>query len=121
LDALYDDGTHGDERAGDGVWSLESNYKPGTKVIYSYSSDPGDGKFVREFRDSFLVNGFPMMGTPERGLLLEAGGAFIDVYGTMYLRSDHAHPNEEGHRLIAAPVRDAILALPTVQQALAKP
>ncbi len=121
IEALYDDGTHGDEHSGDGVWSLATDYTPGTKVIYSYFSDNGDGKLVREFTDSFVRNGFPMLGSPERGLVLEVGAAHVDVYGTMYLRADHAHPNEEGHGLIAAQVRDAILALPLVRKALGQP
>jgi hypothetical protein len=121
IEALYDDGTHGDEHAGDGVWSLATNFSPGQKVVYSYFAGEDSGKLVREFRDSFLLNGFPMMGSQERGLILRVGGTYIDVYGDFYLHSDPAHPDAEGHRLIAAQLRDAILALPTVQRALAHP
>lgn len=120
IEALYDDGTHGDEHAGDGVWSLATSLSPGQKVIYSYSSPDETGKLAREFRDTFVVNGFPMMGSPDRGLIIRPGGTYIDVYGDFYLHSDPAHPDAPGHRLIAAELRDAILALPAVQRALAK-
>jgi lysophospholipase L1-like esterase len=120
IEALYDDGTHGDEHAGDGVWSLQSNLSAGQKVIYSYFAPDETGTRAREFRDTFVVNGFPMMGSPDRGLVIRPGGTYIDVYGDFYLHSDPAHPDAVGHRLIAGELRDVILELPAVQRALAK-
>ncbi len=41
--AMYDDGTHGDLRSGDGVWSLEVQVPVGVEVQYKYtnSGEPG--------------------------------------------------------------------------------
>jgi hypothetical protein len=40
---MYDDGTHGDHKAGDGIWSLKVEVPVGVEVQYKYtnSGEPG--------------------------------------------------------------------------------
>jgi alpha-amylase/alpha-mannosidase (GH57 family) len=48
---LHDDGTNGDQSAGDGIWSLEIQVPPGTKIEYKYtnSGPAGDWEPGQEF------------------------------------------------------------------------
>jgi hypothetical protein len=43
---MYDDGTHGDQKAGDNVWSYSATFPPGTNLFYVYtnSGEGGNGK-----------------------------------------------------------------------------
>lgn len=43
---MYDDGTHGDETKGDGVWSLELLVPPNMKVEYKYTNSGFEGVWV---------------------------------------------------------------------------
>lgn len=43
---MYDDGTHGDERAGDGVWSLRLLLPAGASVQYKYTDSGRKGEWV---------------------------------------------------------------------------
>jgi lysophospholipase L1-like esterase len=117
---LHDDGTHGDEHAGDGVWSLRTSYRPGDWVLYSYSAAEEGKTPTHEWQDSFLINGYPALGPVNHSLRIKPGVPAIETYGQWYLHSDGAHPDAEGQALIAAQLRDAILALPNVREALGR-
>jgi len=59
---MYDDGTHGDERAHDGIWSLEVDLPVGAEIHYKYTNSgrPGIWSPGEEFpalNRSFVVNG----------------------------------------------------------------
>jgi hypothetical protein len=43
---MYDDGTHGDEKISDGIWSLELRVPPGIKVEYKYTNSGDEGVWV---------------------------------------------------------------------------
>jgi hypothetical protein len=43
---MYDDGTHGDEKKGDGIWSLEIRVQPGIKIEYKYTNSGEEGVWV---------------------------------------------------------------------------
>jgi hypothetical protein len=43
--AMYDDGTHGDQTAGDHVWSYSATFAPGTKLSYVYSNSGEEDKW----------------------------------------------------------------------------
>jgi alpha-amylase/alpha-mannosidase (GH57 family) len=43
---MYDDGTHGDEKKGDGIWSIELRVPPGIKVEYKYTNSGDEGVWV---------------------------------------------------------------------------
>ena len=40
---LYDDGSHGDERAGDGVWSYAVTFENGGRIFYVYTNSGREG------------------------------------------------------------------------------
>lgn len=40
---MYDDGTHGDERAGDNIWTLELQFPRGTVLEYKYTNSGPEG------------------------------------------------------------------------------
>jgi hypothetical protein len=35
---MYDDGTHGDRRAGDGIWTIESAFPSGAEILYKFTN-----------------------------------------------------------------------------------
>ena len=43
---MYDDGTHGDEKAGDGVWSLLVSVPVGKEIEYKYTNSGESGKWI---------------------------------------------------------------------------
>ena len=43
---MYDDGTHGDENAGDGIWSLLLEFPDGTHVEYKYTNSGAEGSWT---------------------------------------------------------------------------
>lgn len=43
---MYDDGTHGDDVAGDGIWALEVKLPAGLEVHYKYTNSGEEGKWV---------------------------------------------------------------------------
>jgi lysophospholipase L1-like esterase len=93
--AMYDDGTHGDQRAGDGVWSYAATVPRGTRVFYVYT-DSGtagawDGLDVPEIR-AFTVE------APDHG---EAVYRPIDTFGRIYMQADSWHTDAAGYDLIA--------------------
>src|SRR3989442_549915 len=42
---MYDDGTHGDQRAEDHVWSYSATFPPGTQLFYVYTNSGEEGKW----------------------------------------------------------------------------
>ncbi|MBU0691172.1 AAA family ATPase [bacterium] len=52
---LHDDGTHGDEVAGDGIWTLELEIPAGVEIQYKYtnSGEPGRWEWSEEFALAF--------------------------------------------------------------------
>ncbi len=59
---MYDDGTHGDVKVGDGLWSLAVNIPVGTQLQYKYTNSGKKGEWVpgEEFSQrnrSYLVAG----------------------------------------------------------------
>ena len=43
---LFDDGTHGDEKAGDGLWSISFQWPAGTRVKYKYTNSGTMGAWI---------------------------------------------------------------------------
>ena len=54
---MYDDGTHGDEKKSDGIWSLEVRVPCGIKVEYKYTNSGDEGIWVPERRVSRKQSG----------------------------------------------------------------
>jgi lysophospholipase L1-like esterase len=99
--AMYDDGTHGDQKPGDRVWSLTATFSPGEKVFYVYTNSGEDG--VWENLDLPKVRSF---------VVPSDGGAKyrrIDTFGKLYLQADGFHTNAQGYDIMARAIRDAIV------------
>jgi lysophospholipase L1-like esterase len=99
--AMFDDGTHGDQKAGDNVWSYSATFSPGQKVFYVYTNSGTEGRW--ENIDVPKVRTFTVpasSGTVYRP---------IETFGKLYLQADGFHTNAEGYDLIARAVHDALV------------
>jgi lysophospholipase L1-like esterase len=101
--SMYDDGTHGDERAGDGVWSLAATFAPGTKLYYVYTNSGLEGRWqgldVPAIR-SFTVGTTPKLYRP------------IESFGQLYMHADNWHTNAAGYQLIARALFEVLKQAP---------
>ena len=103
---MYDDGTHGDELAGDRVYSATLELRPGPLVI--------------DYR--YFVDGTPEMQPlpprpSEQGMrrvrLQHSTRGQVEEFAAPFLMSEQTHPNASGHEVIAARVDEAIRELPS--------
>jgi lysophospholipase L1-like esterase len=99
---MYDDGTHGDQKARDNVWSYSATFPLGTKLFYVYTNSGEEGKWegldVPHIR-SFTVeakNGEEKLYSP------------IESYGKIYMQADPWHTNAVGYELIAQALVDVL-------------
>src|SRR5262249_17811487 len=100
--AMYDDGTHGDQHAGDRVWSYTAAMKPGMKLFYVYTNSGKEGKW--EGLDVPCIREFEVETAGS------AEGAYrpIETFGKIYLRSDAWHTNALGNELVAKALIEAL-------------
>jgi hypothetical protein len=42
---MYDDGTHGDDRAGDGIWTIELTFPVGSEILYKFTNSGRKGEW----------------------------------------------------------------------------
>jgi hypothetical protein len=98
---MFDDGTHGDQKAGDNVWSYTAQIPAGRKIFYVYTNSGTEGKW--ENLDLPKIRNFI---TP-----LTAGRVYrpIETFGKLYLQADGFHTDAGGYEIMAHAVRDAIL------------
>lgn len=100
--AMHDDGTNGDQRAGDRVWSYTAPLRIGTTVLYVYtnSGEAGvwEGLDVPDLRRLTVTEGDA------------AGRLFrpIESFGQLYLQADGWHTNAVGYELITDAVLQAL-------------
>jgi lysophospholipase L1-like esterase len=99
---MHDDGRDGDERAGDGVWSLAAAFDAGTRLSYVYTNSGAAGRWegldvphIRSVTIPASANGAPVY-LP------------IETFGEVYMQADDWHTNATGYDLIARAVADAI-------------
>ena len=64
--SMYDDGTHGDEKAGDGIWTLSLELPAGADIQYKYTNSGAEGSWNpgEEFSEEnrfFKVDAKPMV------------------------------------------------------------
>jgi lysophospholipase L1-like esterase len=92
---MYDDGTHGDQKAGDHVWSYSATFPAGTNLFYVYTNSGEEGKwegldvpYIRSFTVD-ATNGEEKLYTP------------IESFGKIYMQADPWHTNAVGYELIA--------------------
>jgi hypothetical protein len=65
LVSLYDDGTHGDEKKSDGIWSIELPVPPNIKVEYKYTNSGYEGVWVPS--EEFSANNRELMSPVKPG------------------------------------------------------
>jgi lysophospholipase L1-like esterase len=99
---MRDDGHEADQIAGDGIWSALVPVGRAKRVEYVYWERDGSD-FVRECKEAMLDASTRIR--PARG----PDATSIDTVGEFYLHTDSAHPDEEGHRLIAQALLPAVL------------
>jgi lysophospholipase L1-like esterase len=101
---MRDDGTGGDERAADGVWSLAAAFAPGTRVTYVYTNSGQRGRW--EGLDIPHLRSVRVPASPDaRPVYLP-----IETFGRVYMQADDWHTDATGYRLIGRAVADAIAA-----------
>ena len=101
--AMHDDGTGGDQRAGDGVWSYSATFRPGAHLSYVYTNSGAPGPWegldiphIRSIQVPAASDGAPVY-LP------------IETFGRIYMQADNWHTDATGYDLIARAVSDAIL------------
>jgi lysophospholipase L1-like esterase len=92
---MYDDGTHGDQRARDNVWSYSARFPPGTKLFYVYTNSGEEGKW--EGLDIPGIRAFKVEGKNNEKKLYRP----IESFGRLYMQSDNWHTNADGYEMIA--------------------
>ncbi len=112
--AMYDDGTHGDQRVGDRVWSYSAKFPPDAEIYYLYTNS---GK----------ENAWKGLDVPDiRYIKAEAQDkeqvvyAPIDSFGRMYLKADPWHTDAEGNRLFAEAIVQKLTESKTFQSYMAR-
>jgi lysophospholipase L1-like esterase len=97
---MFDDGTHGDQKAGDSIWSYSATFSPGQKIFYIYTNSGAEGRW--ENIDLPKVRSFTI---PASAVVVYRP---IETFGKLYLQADASHVNAEGYDLISRAVRDAL-------------
>jgi hypothetical protein len=100
--AMHDDGTGGDERAGDRVWSYQASFPVGSHLRYAYTNSGGQGRWegldvphIREIHVEASADGRPLY-LP------------IETFGKIYMQADNWHTDAAGYDLIARAVLRAL-------------
>jgi hypothetical protein len=99
---MYDDGTHGDQRAGDRVWSYSASFRPGTKLFYVYTNSGEEGRW--EGLDLPAIRTFAVDAGTTAGKVY----APIESFGKLYMHADNWHTNAAGYELIARALLDVL-------------
>jgi lysophospholipase L1-like esterase len=97
--AMYDDGTHGDQRAGDRVWSFTATVPPDSTIFYVYTNSGEAGKW--EGLDIPEVRRLTVDAPDDGGRVYRP----VETFGEMYMQADGWHTNAAGYQLMA----DAVL------------
>lgn len=112
--AMYDDGAHGDQKAGDKVWSYAARLPVGKIVYYVYTNSGTKGEWegvdVPELR-YFTV---PTLG----GRRVYRP---IDTFGELYLQADAWHTNAAGYDMIASALLETFRPLSKFRQHISEP
>jgi lysophospholipase L1-like esterase len=100
--AMHDDGTSGDEHAGDHVWTFRAMLAAGTRVRYVFTNSGAPGQWegldlphVREVQVTAQPGGSPMY-LP------------VETFGRLYMQADNWHTDAVGYELIAEAVARAL-------------
>ncbi len=107
--ALHDDGTRGDQKAGDAVWSLSATFSPGTTAFYVYTNSGKEGEW--EGLDVPHLRRLTVDDRHRRG----HAHLPIETFGEIHMQADGWHTNAEGYELIARAVLDALKGLEKIR------
>jgi lysophospholipase L1-like esterase len=105
--ALHDDATHGDQVAGDGVWSRLVHFDAPQIVTYAFSSGTVPGTWSG--LENYHLRAYALRDTDERRTVYLP----IEQFGVHTLRSDSSHPDAAGHRAIAAALATTLRTAPS--------
>jgi lysophospholipase L1-like esterase len=100
--AMHDDGTHGDERAGDSVWSYTARLRRGAKVFYVYTNSGRESRW--EGLDVPHIRSFELKLENQRTRIYQP----TETFGKVYAQADSWHTDAAGYDLIAQAVFDAL-------------
>lgn len=100
--AMFDDGTHGDQKAGDNVWSYTAKFSPGRKIFYVYTNSGTEGKW--ENLDLPKIRNFVVPSSSTSPSYRP-----IESFGQLYLQADGFHTNAAGYGIMAQAVHDAVM------------
>jgi len=99
---MYDDGTHGDQRAADSVWSYTVALPRGTKAFYVYTNSGQPSRW--EGLDVPHIRRFELTPEDHRSTVYRP----IETFGRVYMQADSWHTDVTGYDLIAKAVLDAL-------------
>jgi len=111
---MYDDGTHGDQKAGDNVWSYSATFPPGTNLFYVYTNSGEEGKW--EGLDVPHIRSFTVEAKNGEAKLYRP----IESFGKIYMQADPWHTNAAGYDLIAKALLEVLKKDPKVKDYLQK-
>jgi lysophospholipase L1-like esterase len=99
---MYDDGTHGDQKAGDKVWSYAASFAPGTRLFYVYTNSGREGTW--EGLDVPYIRNITVEAK-NRGSTLYMP---VESFGEVYMQADSWHTDARGYELIAKALLEKI-------------
>ena len=106
---LYDDGSNGDQRAGDGVWSRRFQFSRPQILTYAFTDGTEEGQWTG--LENYRLRAFALRQA-QRGRTVYAP---IAKFGIQTLRSDSSHPDALGHLAIATAIADAVRKVESFQ------
>jgi GDSL-like Lipase/Acylhydrolase family/Starch binding domain len=102
LVAMYADGTHGDQRAGDAVWSYSARIPRQMTLKYVYTNSGEQGRW--EGLDVPAIRSVTA-DAPDSGDRVYLP---IESFGKIYMRSDPWHTDASGYELIVSAIIEAL-------------
>ena len=111
--ALRDDGIHGDQQAGDGVWSYSAVLPVNTTISYVYTAGGRAG--VWEGLDIPHIREYTIPASASGKLVYKP----IEAFGRLEMQADSWHTNAAGYELIAKAVLDGLSGTEKMQAYLA--
>ena len=107
---LFDDGTHGDQVAGDGVWSREVVFETAGTLIYMFTDGERAGSWTGLENYRSRVYALHPADVGRRTYLP------IAQFGRRLLRSDGYHPDAAGYGGIADALLEAVKQVPAFRR-----
>ncbi len=104
---LYDDGSHGDQRAGDRVYSRTFAFAMPGVLTYAFTNGATPDSWTG--LENYRLRAFDVRA----GDLGRLVAPPVAEFGHRALRSDASHPDETGHRAIADALVDVVRELPS--------